>query len=270
MTVMTLFALAAMGCVGNVNSDSTNVGVDPDDTSDPENYVTVDVTIHASIDGEPIDPVGVCIHEATEDVGNEATLAPAEVTGKAIPVTVFQGGEAVRPWIGPATSAKSSDGYRVLEFDGRKWVHPLADFLVSAEGCGDSSDVAKMISPDYCEPTVALNGYLPKAEYHCEMSSYEYDASASDYKGKQDGGDEGDHVLEVTSGKDIIDVDENGLDGFLSNGCKLESSGSSLTVTNCEIGDMHVISSAWLDNGFTISSYYGDHDFVQDYTCTVK
>lgn len=265
---MYFLALAAMGCTGEgQNNDSdTSVGVDPDDTSEASNYVTVDITVHAAIDGVPIDPVGVCIHEATEDVGNEDILAQAEVTGKAISVTVFNGGETVRPWIGAATSAKSSDGYRVLEFDGRQWVHPLADFLVSNEGCESIGETAKMIAPEYCEPTVALNGYLPKAEYYCVANTYVYDANKPDLKGTYVYTKEGDHVLEVTSGKDIVDVDENGLDGILADGCSLESSGAGLSLTCTDDVQQWVVSSAWNGDGFSVSITEGD--FLTEYTCT--
>ncbi len=267
MNFMLFLALAAMGCTGEgQNNDSdTSVGVDPDDTSDPENYVTVDVTIHAAIDGVPIDPVGVCIHEATDDVGNEDILAQAEVTGKAIPVTVLKNGEMVRPWIGPATSSTTSDGYRILEFNGMHYVSPLADFMVSAEGCGGTDETAKMVSPDYCEPTVAMNAMpaLEDTEYTCvgqqwwTESGKELSNSPHNFTQK----------FVASEGQYFADPDEMGFDGLFGTNESLMTKGTALWIHNSTTGDYAAApESAVTENGFTFVD--SNADITTHLTCT--
>lgn len=220
---------------------------------------TADVILSATIDGTAIDPVEASIVAQGEDVGSEPVIANG-MTGS--PITVPLG--AVRAWVGPATASLSSDGHRILEFDGRQWVHPIADVPLEEGGCDETS--MNMVDSDGCQPTINENGYF-NGFFHCVNDTFGYDASDPEYKGGYVYTQEGEHQLEVTSGKDIVDPDSTGLDGFLSPGCSLESSGSGFTVVG-DGCDQWTVSSSWNGDGFTILTAFGD-EAVVDYTCTV-
>lgn len=261
-----MFFAAPLGCNGPETGDTNGTDTMPDDSGDPVDSITVNVTVHAAIDGVRVDPVGVCLHEAAGTTGEEAVLATAEVTGQAITVNVLKSGEQARVWIGPASAEKSSDGHRILEYDGRQWVHPIADFTINEDGCDETT--MNMVDSEGCEPTVNENGYFNEF-FHCVNDTFGYDASDPEYKGEYAYTQEGEHALEVTNGKDIVDPDGLDLDGFLTLGdCALESSGSGFTVVGDDC-DQWMISSSWNGDGFTVLTAFSD-EFVTEYTCTAQ
>lgn len=242
-----MFFLAALwGCIEGEDSDSAVV----DDSA--ITWIEVEMTVHAAIDGTLIDPVEVGIYEATGETGDEPALAIDKLTGEAIVVTIPKAGKMARAWIGSA-AAQSSDGHRILEHNGRQWVHTLADLPIE----------------DGREATISLNGYLPYDLYHCVMDAYGYDDGAPDFKGDYIYTSEGDHWLEVTSGQDILDDGDgaNGIEEFIANGCSLQSFGSGFAV-ECPGGEGWVIDSSWTGNGFTISASFNDVS-VNDLTCAL-
>lgn len=270
-TALFVLALALPGCNaddGNNDGvvDSGDTSSNPDDTADPTDYVVVDVVVHAAIDGELVDPVGVCLHEASGETGSEATLATAVTTGEVIKVNVLKSGQQARAWIGPATAEKSSDGHRILEYNGRQWVHPLADFTVNEDGCDETT--MNVVDVEGCEPTANLNGYFPYELHHCTMDANEYDANDPEFKGAYIYSEEADRWLEVTNGHDIIDEGDAGMNGFLDEQCTLQSFGSTFAV-DCPDDGMWTIDSSWTGNGFTISASHYD-SFVTTLTCVLQ
>lgn len=243
---MTLFLL--MSCASS--------GTDKDSAP-----ATADVILSATIDGTAIDPVEASIVAQDEDVGSEPVIANG-MTGS--PITVPLG--AVRAWIGPATASLSSDGHRILEFDGRQWVHPIADVPLEEGGCDETS--MNMVDSDGCQPTINENGYFPYELFHCTMDANEYDATDPEFKGAYIYSEEGDHWLEVTNGQDIIDEDDIGLHGFLAETCVLQSFGSTFAVS-CPDDAMWTIDATWTGNGFTISASNYDA-YVTELACVVE
>lgn len=243
-----------MGCPGGHETDSNDSGT-------PDDAVTYNVTINWSIDGVvQDDPVPVSLHNTDGETGDEELLITADhsdaiaETGEAIPVQVPKAGQMTRAWLGPATADTTSDGHRILEYtyDGtnRQWVHPLADFLVEED----------------CEDTVSVNRYF-NGLFACRNDTFWYDESDPEYKGEYVYTDEGEHLLEVTAGKEIVDPDDRGLDEFLPTGCSLESSGSGFAIVG-ETCQLWLIRSSWKGSDFTILAA-SSNGTTREYACTL-
>lgn len=268
MKAMIFFALAAMGCTGDVNSDSNDTSiVDPDDTSDTANYTSVSVTVNWSLDGVvQSEAVGVCLHKAEGDVGNEPPVATAQSTGVPIIFDAFNGGQMVRPWVGPTDSQKTSDGYRILELDGFHYIHELADFKADVETCGGGE--AERIQQDGCSVTVPVNVMpaLEGVDYACvgqqwwSESGKELSNSPHNFTQR----------FVASEGHYFADPSEMGFDELFGINMQLMTKGTELRLYNSTSRDDYALDEGTevMQNGFTV--VLDDGDIITNLTCTVK
>lgn len=268
MVFMTFLALAAMGCTGDTQNDSdTSVVVDPDDTSDPSNYTSVSVTVNWSLDGVvQSEAVGVCLHKAEGDVGNEPPVATAQSTGVPIIFDAFNGGQMVRPWVGPTDSKKTSDGYRILERNGFHYIHELADFRVDQETCGGSD--ADRVQQDGCSVIVAENVMpaLEGVDYACvgqqwwSESGKELSNSPHNFTQR----------FVASEGHYFADPNEMGFDELFGTNMQLMTTGTVLGIhTTDGQGDLVMDEGTVVtENGFTL--VFDNGAIVTNLTCTVK
>lgn len=269
MKSMIFFALAAMGCTGDVNSDSndTSIGVDPDDTSDTANYSEVSVTINWSLDGvAQSDPVGVCLHKAEGDVGNEPPVATARETGLPITFDAFNGGQMVRPWVGPTDSKKTSDGYRILEYGGFHYIHTLADFKVDVDAC--SGGEADRVQQDGCVAEVAVNVMpaLEGVDYACVGQQWWSESG----KELSDSPHNFTQQFVASEGHYFADPNEMGFDELFGTNMQLMTKGTELRLYNSTSRDDYALDEGTevMQNGFTV--VLDDGDIITNLTCTVK
>lgn len=155
-----ILAVALWGC-GSDNNPGTDEDVGTDNPGNGSETQEVSLLTLSFLNGEEIDGLPYSVN------GEDNKIIDSGITG--IESTVKVDDESM-VWIGPDSADTSSDGHRIVEVDGKSYVHREAPIN------GD-------------QVSVELNRYFA-GTYRCTLDRFDYDGDEPDYKGEQQRDDE--------------------------------------------------------------------------------